>query len=282
LNLKINLLKIISSLFYIHYKMYKMSKMYPDGTILELGPPHYDPNAPNIKHTMIGPEDLRLNCWGTRQIISIGHASPAAEAAALAGAAEAARENGGWIGENHEGTIFNLESRQANEMQRRVHEQHGYTEFRGCKEGEFDLCAFENPLTGDVRAFKRPFIPIGGEDPFLVSMELTTASHAPEIVRGRILHPGVLEQPPLMSRAMLDAMHADPERTRRSGLAGHLSGQFVVPPPSRIYADKKKQADQQKSILKESRKGGKTRTGRARLRSRSRLRSRLRSRSRRR
>jgi hypothetical protein len=103
-------------------------------------------------------------------------------------------------------------------------------------------------------------------------MELTTASHAPEIVRGRILHPGVLEQHPLMSRAMLDDMHAHPERTRRSGLASFLSGQFVVPPPSRIYANKKKQADQQKSILKDSRKGGKTRTGRSRLRSRSRRR----------
>lgn len=252
-----------------------MSNVFPAGTILELGPPHYDPNAPNIKHTMISPQDLRLNYWGTRPIISIGHASPAAEAAALAGAAEAARENR-WIGQNHSGTIYNLESRQANEMQRRMHEQHGYTEFKGCKEGEFDLCAFENPQTGDVRAFKRPFIPIGGEDPFLVSRELMLASHAPEIVRGRILHPGVLEQPPLMSRAMLDAMHADPKRTRRSGLAGHLSGQFVVPPPSLIYANRQKQADQQKSILKDSRNGGKTRTGRARLRHRSRLRSRSR------
>lgn len=256
-----------------------MSKVFPAGTILELGPPHYDPNAPNIKHTMISPQDLRLNYWGTRPIISIGHASPAAEAAALAGAAEAARENR-WIGQNHSGTIYNLESRQANEMQRRMQDQHGYTEFRGCKEGEFDLCVFENPRTGNVRAFKRPFIPIGAENPLLVaSRELMLASHAPEIVRGRILHPGVLEQPPLMSRAMRDAMDADPNRTRRSGFAGFLSGQFVVPPPSRIYADKKKQLEQQKLVLKKhapSSMGGKTRTGRARLRHRSRSRSRRR------
>jgi hypothetical protein len=250
-----------------------MSKVFPAGTILELGPPNYDPNAPNIKHTMISPQDLRLNYWGTRPIISIGHASAAAEAAALAGAAEAARENSGWIGQNHSGTIYNLESRQANEMQRRMQDQDGYTEFRGCKEGEFDLCVFENPRTGNVRAFKRPFIPIDAENPLLVaSRELMLASHAVEIVRGRILHPGVLEQPPLMSRAMLAAMHADPKRTRRSGLAGLLSAQFVVPPPSSTYANKKKQADQQKSILKDSRKGGKTRTGCARLRSRSRRR----------
>ena len=252
-----------------------MSNVFPAGTILELGPPHYDPNAPNIKHTMTKPQDLRLRYWGTRQIISIGHASPAAEAAALAGAAEAARENI-WIGQNHAATIYNLESRQANEMQRRMQDQHGYTEFRGCKEGEFDLCVFENPRTGIVRAFKRPFIPIGAENPLLVaSRELMLASHALEIVRGRILHPGVLEQHPLMTDAMRSAMDANPERTRRSGFAGFLSGQFVLPPPSRIYADKKKQADQRAEILKKP-KGGKTRTGRARLRHRSRSRSRRR------
>ncbi len=256
-----------------------MAKLYPAGTILELGPPHYDPNAPNIKHTMHNSAYLIHMHYLGRPIISIGHASPAAEAASLAGAAEAARMLDG-IEKNRLSHLFNLETRKRNEMQRRVHEQHGYTEFMGCKEDDFDLCAFENPRTGDVRAFKRPFIPIGAEvygmyreeDPLLVSMELTTASHAPEIVRGRILHPGVLEQHPLMSRAMLDDMHAHPERTRRSGLASFLSGQFVVPPPSRIYANKKKQADQQKSILKDSRKGGKTRTGRSRLRSRSRRR----------
>lgn len=248
--------------------------LYPAGTILELGPPYFDPNAPNIKHTMTKPAYLTSGHYSGRPIISIGHASPAAEAAALAGAAEAARENI-WIGQNHAATIYNLESRQANEMQRRMQEQHGYTEFRGCKEGEFDLCAFENPLTGDVRAFRRPFIPIGAENPLLVSSELTTASHAPEIVRGRILHPVVLQQHPLMSRAMRDAMDADPNRTRRSGLAGFLSAEFVAPPVSRIYADKKKQADQRAEILKKP-KGGKTRTGRARLRHRSRSRSRRR------
>ena len=256
-----------------------MATVYPAGTILELGPPYYDPNAPNIKHTMPDSAHLSLHYWG-RPIISIGDASPAAEAAALAGAAETARMVDGFE-KRSLSELFNLETRKRNEMQRRVHEQHGYTEFRGCKEDEFDLCAFENPRTGDVRAFKRPFIPIGAEvygmyreeDPFLVSMELTTASHAPEIVRDRILHPGVLEQHPLMTHAMLDAMDADPKRTRRSGLAGILSAQFVVPPPSRIYANKKKQLEQRAEILKKP-KGGKTRTGRARLRHRSRSRRR--------
>ena len=243
-----------------------MSNVFPAGTILELGPPHYNPNAPNIKHTMISPQDLRLNYWGTRPIISIGHASAAAEAAALAGAAEAARENR-WIGQNHSGTIYNLESRQANEMQRRVHEQHGYTEFRGCKEGEFDLCAFENPRTRDVRAFKRPFIPIGAEDPFLVSRELTSASHAPDIVRGRILHRGVLQQDPLMHRAMLSAMSANSDSAARSGLAAILARRLTDPTSMRANANAQ-------SILKKpppspfSKMGGKKRTGRARLRSR--------------
>jgi hypothetical protein len=254
----------------------------PRGTILELGPSHHDPNAPNIKHTL----EQSLYLPGAhehmyRTIISVGHASPAAEAAALAGAAETARlatarfaDPTAWRQRalhRFEADLYNLDTRQRNEMQRRMQDQHGYTEFRGCNEGEFDLCAFENPQTGDVRAFKRPFIPIGGEDPFLVSRELTAASHAPIIARSRILHPGVLQQHPLMSRAMLSAMDANPERTRRSGLAGLLSAQFVVPPPSRIYADKKKQLEQQAAILKKPR-GGKTRTGRSRLRSRSRRR----------
>lgn len=255
-----------------------MSNVFPAGTILELGPPHYDPNAPNIKHTMHHSAYLHMHYLG-RPIISIGHASPAAEAAALAGAAEAARMADGYE-KNRLSDLFNLETRKRNEMQRRVQDQHGYTEFRGCKEGEFDLCVFEIPRTGNVRAFKRPFIPIGAENPLLVaSRELMLASHATEIVRGRILHPGVLEQHPLMSHAMRSAMDANPERTRRSGLAGRVSAEFVVPPPSRIYADKKKQLEQQKLVLKKhapSSMGGKTRTGRARLRHRSRSRSRRR------
>ena len=257
-----------------------MSKVFPAGTILELGPPHYDPNAPNIKHTMISPQDLRLNYWGTRPIISIGHASPAAEAAALAGAAKAARENR-WIGQNHSGTIYNLEYRQANEMQRRMQDQHGYTEFRGCKEGEFDLCVFENPRTGNVRAFKRPFIPIGAENPLLVaSRELMLASHAPEIVRGRILHPGVLEQPPLMSRAMRSAMSANPDLTERSGLASFLIRRLTDPMSTTMRSSAYDKLEP--SILKKqppspfSKKGGKKRTGRARLRLRSRFQSRRR------
>ena len=247
--------------------------LYPAGTILELGPPHYDPNAPNIKHTMISPQDLRLRYWGTRPIISIGHASPAAEAAALAGAAEAARENR-WIGQNHTATIYNLESRKANEMQRRMQDQHGYTEFMGCKEGEFDLCAFKNPRTGDVRAFKRPFIPIGDENPFLVSRELTSASHAPDIVRDRILHPGVLQQHTLMHRAMLSAMSANPDLAARSGLASILAGRLTDPMSATMRSSAYDQLEP--SILKKqppspfSKKGsgGKKRTGRARLRSR--------------
>ena len=87
--------------------------LFPAGTILELGPPHFDPNAPNIKHTMTNSAYL-VSCSQTvnhlgnsrlpnrnsgylgRPIISIGHASPAAEAAALAGAAETARAGLGW------------------------------------------------------------------------------------------------------------------------------------------------------------------------------------------
>ena len=242
--------------------------LFPAGTILELGPPHYALNDPNVKHTLIYPAYLFGHFKG-RPIISIGHASPAAEAASLVGAAETARMAPGIV-QAYNNDLFNLETRKRNEMQRRVQDQHGCTEFRGCKEGEFDLCVFENPHTGIVRAFKRPFIPIGAENPLLVaSRELMLASHAPEIVRGRILHPGVLEQHPLMSHAMRSAMDADPNRTRRSGFAGFLSGQFVVPPPSRIYADKKKQLENQRSILKKP-GGGKTRTGRARLRHRSR------------
>lgn len=258
------------------------SYLLPKGTILELGPSHHDPNAPNIKHTLEHHLYLpRAHEHMHRTIISVGHASPAAEAAALAGAAETARlatarlaDLSAWRQRalhRFEADLYNLESRQANEMQRRMQEQQGYTVFRGCKEGEFDLCAFENPNTGDVRTFKRPFIPINHEDPFLVSRELMLASNAPDIVKSRILHPGVLEQPPLMSRAMLSAMNADPKRTRRSGLAGLLSAQFVVPPPSRRYANMKKQLEQQAAILKKP-MGGKTRTGRARLRSRSRRR----------
>jgi len=246
--------------------------VFPAGTIIELGPPHYEPNAPNIKHTMPDSGYLVSYYWG-RPIISIGHASPAAEAAALAGAAEAARMANGYIGQNHASSIYNLESRQANEMQRRMQDQHGYIEFRGCKEGEFDLCAFENPRTGDVRAFKRPFIPIGAEDPFLVSRELTAASHARDIVRGRILHRGVLQQDPLMHRAMLSAMSANPDLAARSGLASILARRLTQPPmPTSIRANAKAQLE--KSILKEpppspfSKKGGKKRTGRARLRSR--------------
>ena len=262
---------------------------YPAGTILELGPPHFDPNAPNIKHTMTKPTYLvsyaqtvnhlgnsglpnRSSGYLGRPIISIGHASPAAEAAALAGAAETARMANGYT-KNQASLLYNLESRQANEMQRRMQDQHGCTVFKGCTEGEFDLCAFENTRTGDVRAFKRPFIPIGAEDPFLVSRELTAASHAPDIVRDRILHRGVLQQDPLMHRAMLSAMSANPDLTARSGLAAMLSSRLTQPPmPTSMRANAKAQLE--KSILKElppspfSKKGGKKRTGRARLRSR--------------
>ena len=42
--------------------------LYPAGTILELGPPHFDPNAPNIKHTMTKPAYLASH-YGTRPII---------------------------------------------------------------------------------------------------------------------------------------------------------------------------------------------------------------------
>ena len=55
----------------------------PVGTILELGPPNHAPNAPNIKHTLV----RSIYLPGAyehmhRPIISVGHASPAAEAAA--------------------------------------------------------------------------------------------------------------------------------------------------------------------------------------------------------
>ena len=171
-----------------------------------------------------------------------------------------------------EADLFNLETRQRNEMQRRMQAQHGYTEFKGCNEGEFDLCAFGNPRTGDVRAFKRPFIPIGGEDPFLVSRELTAASHARMIARSRILHPGVLQQGPLMSRAMLSAMNANPDLTARSGLASILARRFTDPMFTTMRSSAYDQLEP--SILKKqlpspfSKKGGKKRTGRTRLYSR--------------
>ena len=252
-----------------------MSKLthppFPVGTIVELGPPHYALNDPNVKHTLIYPAYLFGHFKG-RPIISVGHASPAAEASSLVGAAETARMAPGIV-QAYNNDLFNLESRHANEMQRRMQDQHGYTVFKGCKEGEFDLCAFENPRTGDVRAFKRPFIPIGAEDPFLVSRELTSASHAPYIVRGRILHRGVLQQDPLMHRAMLSAMNANPDLAARSGLAAMLASRLTKPPmPTSMRANAKEKLE--KSILKEpppspfSKKGGKKRTGRARLRSR--------------
>jgi hypothetical protein len=266
----------------------KLLKSYgyvlPRGTILELGPRPNMPNAPNIKHTLEQFLYLpRAHEHMDRPIISVGHASPAAEAAALAGAAETARLATARLADptawrqlalhRFEADLYNLESRQANEMQRRVQDQHGCTVFKGCKEGEFDLCAFENPRTGDVRAFKRPFIPIGAEDPFLVSRELTAASHAPDIVRGRILHRGVLQQDPLMHPAMLSAMSANPDSAARSGLASILARRLTDPPlPTSMRANAKAQFE--KSILKEpppspfSKKGGKKRTGRARLRSR--------------
>ena len=252
----------------------------PVGTILELGPPHHDPNAPNIKHTLV----RSIYLPGAyehmhRPIISVGHASPAAEAAALAGAAETARlatarfaDPTAWRQlalHRFEADLFNLETRQRNEMQRRMQAQHGYTEFKGCNEGEFDLCAFGNPRTGDVRAFKRPFIPIGGEDPFLVSRELTAASHARMIARSRILHPGVLQQEdPLMHRAMLSAMNANPDLTARSGLASILADRLTDPMTTTPQSLKTRT---NQSILKKqppSPMGGKKRTGRARLRSR--------------
>lgn len=246
----------------------------PAGTILELGPPPNMPNGPNVKHTLTHAAYV-FTPYIDRPVISIGHASPAAEAAALAGAAETARfaYPDFPIQFHHAYRLFNLESRRENEMQRRMQDQHGYTVFKGCKEGEFDLCAFENPQTGDVRAFKRPFIPVGAEDPFLVSSELTTASHAPDIVRKRILHPGVLQQDPLMSRAMISAMDANPYLAARSGLASILAQRLTHPPLSTEMRSNVK-TQLVNSILKESppspfsKKGGKKRTGRARLRSR--------------
>jgi len=243
-----------------------MSNLFPAGTILELGPLYNEPNTPNIKHATHHSAHLSMYHLG-RPIISIGHASPAAEAASLAGAAEAARMANRFE-KNRLSHLFNLETRQRNEMQRRMQEQHGCTEFKGCNEGEFDLCAFRNPRTGDVRAFKRPFIPIGDEDPFLVSRELTTASHARMIARSRILHPGVLQQGPLMSRAMLSAMNANPDLTARSGLASILAGRLTDPMTTMRQSLK---TQTKNSILKKqppSPMGGKKRTGRARLRSR--------------
>lgn len=255
----------------------------PVGTILELGPPHYDPNAPNIKHTLgqylYLPPPVQQHMH--RPIISVGHASPAAEAAALAGAAETARlatarfaDPTAWRQlalHRFEADLYNLDTRKRNEMQRRMQEQHGYTEFKGCNEGEFDLCAFGNPRTGDVRAFKRPFIPIGDEeDPFLVSRELTAASHARMIAQSRILHSGVLQQGPLMSRAMLSAMNANPDSTARSGSAAFLASRLTGPMTMRQSL----RTQTEDSILKKpppspfSKKGGKKRTGRTRLCSR--------------
>ena len=247
-----------------------MANIFPAGTILELGPPHYDPNAPNIKHTIPHSAYLHMHYlffYLGRPLISIGHASPAAEAASLVGAAETARMADGYE-KNRLSYLFNLESRQANEMQRRMQEQHGYTEFKGCNEGEFDLCAFKNPCTGDVRAFKRPFIPIGDENPFLVSSELTAASHAPDIVRSRILNPGVLQQHPLMSRAMLSAMDANPERTRRSGLASILAGRLTdqmsatMRPSAYDQLEPSILKNQLPSPFSKKESGGKKRTGR--------------------
>ena len=247
-----------------------MSNLFPAGTILELGPLYNEPNAPNIKHATHHSAHLSMYHLG-RPIISIGHASPAAEAAALAGAAETARMAHGFE-KNRLSHLFNLETRQRNEMQRRMQAQHGYTEFKGCNEGEFDLCAFGNPRTGDVRAFKRPFIPIGDEeDPFLVSRELTAASHARMIAQSRILHSGVLQQGPLMHRAMLSAMNANPDSTARSGSAAFLASRLTGPMTTMRQSLRTQTED---SILKKqprspfSKKGGKKRTGRARLRSR--------------
>jgi hypothetical protein len=250
--------------------------LFPAGTVLELGAPWDDPNAPNIKHVTHEPSyNTNMRHLG-RPIIQIGQASPAAEAAALAGAADAARMPPFMLEYGSRAHLYNLEARQAGEMQRRMQDQQGYTEFRGCKEGEFDLCAFENPRTGDVRAFKRPFIPIGGEDPFLVLRELTTASRAPMIARSRILHPGVLQQHPLMSRAMRSAVSANPDLAARSGLASILARRLTEVP----LAGEKEKKKLEKNILKElppspfSKMGGKKRTGRARLRSRFRSRRR--------
>ena len=250
--------------------------LFPAGTVLELGAPWDDPNAPNIKHVTHQPSyNTNMRHLG-RPIIQIGQASPAAEAAALAGAADAARMPPFMLAYGSRTHLYNLEARQAGEMQRRMQDQHGCTVFRGCKEGEFDLCAFENPQTGDVRAFKRPFIPVGAEDPFLVSSELTAASHAPDIVRKRILHPGVLQHDPLMSRAMSSAMDANTRLATRSGLASFLAQRLTEIP----HAREKVKTQLVNSILKEpmpspfSKKGGKKRTGRARLRSRFRSRRR--------
>ena len=269
----------------------------PCGTILELGPPPHTPNAPNIKHTLIYPVYL-LGDFRGRPIISVGHASPAAEAASLVGAAETARmaaaalhpdaaaasccKPGEQCDEPDEVvrnavvrracSLYNLKERQAGEMQRRMQDQHGCTVFRGCKEGEHDLCYFENPDTWDVRAFKRPFIPVGAEDPFLVaSRDVMTASHAPDIVRKRILHPGVLQHDPLMSRAMLCAVSENPNLAARSGLASMLADRLTY---TEMRAKKKLDQTMLKHPSPFSKKGGKKRTGRARLRSRFRSRRR--------
>ncbi len=249
--------------------------MLPARTVLELGPLRSEPNAPNIKHVTQVPIHGTSIWYLGRPIVQRGQASPAAEAASLAGAAAAACLVDGYE-KIRLSDLYNLEARQAGEMQRRMQDQQGYTEFRGCKEGEFDLCAFENPRTGDVRAFKRPFIPIGGEDPFLVLREFTTASHAQDIARSRILPPGVLQQHPFMSRAMRSAVSANLDLAERSGLASMLARRLTEIPLAREN-EKKKFED---SILKKlppspfSKKGGKKRTGRARLRSRLRSRRR--------
>jgi hypothetical protein len=247
----------------------------PAGTVLELGPPPHTPNAPNIKHTLIDPVNLLENFKG-RPIISIGQASPAAEAASLVGAAETARMAAAGLPDaaadefvwkavvRRACSLYNLEARQAGEMQRRMQYQHGCTVFMGCKEGEHDFCYFENPDTWDVRAFKRPFIPVGAENPFLVaSRDVMTASHAQDIARSRILHQGVLQRHHPMSRAMFCAVSENPNLAARSGLASMLA--------HRLTSEMRAKEKLYQTILKQpspfSKKGGKKRTGRARLRS---------------
>jgi hypothetical protein len=103
-----------------------------------------------------------------------------------------------------------------------------------------------------------------------------TASHAQDIARSRILPPGVLQQHPFMSRAMRSAVSANLDLAERSGLASMLARRLTEIPLAREN-EKKKFED---SILKKlppspfSKKGGKKRTGRARLRSRLRSRRR--------
>jgi hypothetical protein len=96
------------------------------------------------------------------------------------------------------------------------------------------------------------------------------------IARSRILHPGVLQQHSLMSHAMRSAVSANLDLAERSGLASMLARRLTEIPLAREN-EKKKFED---SILKKlppapfSKKGGKKRTGRARLRSRLRSRRR--------